>query len=191
MTVSLGDTDYVSVEVIAAQRIYALKTSAPFNERLGISLFYFSPIVVGSFKVVSADKEIVIDQITLANPTVVRTTAAHGLVNGETVELRGSDSTPTVDGIRVATVTDATHFTIPVNVTVAGTEAEGLADTDEITGALNTGGGSARDRILIGDGSAIVLLGALGKGLWLISRTLNGTGSGTVSIVSLQVDAAV
>jgi len=58
---------------------------------------------------------------TLANPTVV-TSAAHGLAAGTTnIVIGGSNSTPTIDGARVATYTAANTFTVPVNVTVAGT----------------------------------------------------------------------
>lgn len=57
---------------------------------------------------------------TQANPTVV-TAAAHGFETGDTVTIAGSNSTPTIDGDRVVTVIDANSFSVPVNVTVAGT----------------------------------------------------------------------
>jgi hypothetical protein len=58
---------------------------------------------------------------TLANPTVV-TSAAHGLAAGTTnIVVGGSNSTPTIDGARVATYISANTFSVPVNVTVAGT----------------------------------------------------------------------
>jgi hypothetical protein len=58
---------------------------------------------------------------TLADPTVVTTSAPHGLETGDHVTIAGSNSTPTIDGARVATVTGASTFTVPVNVSVAGT----------------------------------------------------------------------
>jgi hypothetical protein len=58
-----------------------------------------------------------------ANPTVI-TTAAHGQASGTfTVHITGSNSTPSCDGTYTATYVSATTFTIPVNVTVAGTAA--------------------------------------------------------------------
>ena len=58
---------------------------------------------------------------TLANPTVV-TSAAHGLAAGTTsIVIGGSNSTPTIDGARTATYIGANAFSVPVNVTVAGT----------------------------------------------------------------------
>lgn len=56
----------------------------------------------------------------LANPTIV-TMIGHGLTTGETVVITGSNSTPTIDGERVVTVLTADTFSVPVNVTVAGT----------------------------------------------------------------------
>ena len=58
---------------------------------------------------------------TLANPTVVTTTTAHGYVSGDTVVISGSNSTPTINGSRVVTVISPTTFSVPVNVTTAGT----------------------------------------------------------------------
>jgi predicted CXXCH cytochrome family protein len=56
------------------------------------------------------------------NPAVITTTAAHNFVTGDTVTISGhSGSTPDINGSRVVTVTSATTFTIPVDVTVGGT----------------------------------------------------------------------
>lgn len=62
----------------------------------------------------------VISANTIASPTVV-TSYGHGLQTGETIYVRGSNSTPTIDGERVVTVLTRDTFSIPVNVTVAGT----------------------------------------------------------------------
>lgn len=58
---------------------------------------------------------------TVANPTIVHTSTDHGLVSGQVVTITGSDSSPTLNGLRLVTVTDASHFSVSVNVTVAGT----------------------------------------------------------------------
>lgn len=62
---------------------------------------------------------------TVANPTVV-TSVAHGLTSGDVIYVVNSNSTPTLDGARTVTVTGVDTFTIPVNVTTAGTYAEFL-----------------------------------------------------------------
>jgi hypothetical protein len=58
---------------------------------------------------------------TAANPTVITTSGAHGYTTGQYVRIKDSNSTPSINGRHQITVTDATHFTIAVNVTGAGT----------------------------------------------------------------------
>ncbi len=57
---------------------------------------------------------------TIANPTVV-TSVGHGLTTGNSIVITGSNSTPTINGTRTVTVVNANSFTVPVNVTSAGT----------------------------------------------------------------------
>lgn len=64
---------------------------------------------------------VAITSSSVANPTVI-TSPAHGLVTGDVIVISGhSGSTPTINGERIVTVTGVNTFTIPVNVTVAGT----------------------------------------------------------------------
>ena len=64
--------------------------------------------------------KIAITSNTLANPTVI-TSVAHGLTSGDSVVIYDSNSTPTINGERVVTVLTADTFSVPVNVTIAGT----------------------------------------------------------------------
>jgi len=65
---------------------------------------------------------IVIVSNTLANPSVVTTATPHRLVTGQTVFIAGViTSNPTINGERVVTVISPTTFSVPVNVTTAGT----------------------------------------------------------------------
>lgn len=57
---------------------------------------------------------------TVANPTVI-TSTGHNLTTGRTIKISGSDSTPSIDGEHTVTVIDADTFSIPVDVTIAGT----------------------------------------------------------------------
>lgn len=61
-----------------------------------------------------------ITAISVANPTHV-TSANHGLTTGEAILVAGTNSTPALTGPYTVTVLDANTFTVPVNVTVAGT----------------------------------------------------------------------
>lgn len=62
---------------------------------------------------------------TIANPTIVTTLEAHGLIDGDVVVISGvSTSDPAINGQQVVTVTGAggaTKFSVPVNVTTGGT----------------------------------------------------------------------
>lgn len=73
----------------------------------------------------SADPQQTVIPITsnsLANPTVVTTPVPHGLATGQVILISGvSTSSPTINGERTVTVTGANTFTVPVNVTTAGT----------------------------------------------------------------------
>jgi hypothetical protein len=63
---------------------------------------------------------LIISGNTIANPTVV-TSLAHGLSTGASVTITGSNSTPSIDGTYTISSATTDTFTIPVNVTVAGT----------------------------------------------------------------------
>jgi hypothetical protein len=62
---------------------------------------------------------------TVANPSVV-TSVGHGLTTGDVIYIDNSNSTPTIDGQRTVTVINADTFSVPVNVTTAGTRGEFL-----------------------------------------------------------------
>ena len=84
----------------------------------------------------AADPALTITSNTAANPTVVTTSTPHGLTTGAVVNISGSNSTPSIDGSFPVTVLSPTTFSIPVNVTAAGTAgtASPLDDTDEVFG---------------------------------------------------------
>lgn len=84
----------------------------------------------GTDENVTRQKATAITASSIANPTVI-TAAGHGIANGDTVVITGdSTATPTINGTHVATVLTADTFTIPVNVTVAGTNGTVTADTN-------------------------------------------------------------
>lgn len=68
-----------------------------------------------------ANRAITITSNTLANPTVVTTFKPHGRTTGDKILVSNSNSTPSLNGVQTVTVTGANTFTVPVNVTVAGT----------------------------------------------------------------------
>jgi hypothetical protein len=61
-----------------------------------------------------------IEAISVANPTVIQS-RGHGYLTGTAVNISGSNSTPSIDGQQTVAVIDEDTFSVPVNVTVAGT----------------------------------------------------------------------
>jgi hypothetical protein len=72
------------------------------------------------FSITTTSSTINISNISVANPTLVTTLTPHGLATGDTITISGSNSTPSIDGSQTVTVLNSTQFTVPVDVTVAG-----------------------------------------------------------------------
>jgi hypothetical protein len=100
------------------------------NVGQGIIVYGHSPIAQGYSD--GGQPPCYITAISVANPTVITCSNNHGFANGQSIVIVAyrtpnlEDSTPTVNGDRVVTVIDATHFSVPVNVTVAGTKGYAL-----------------------------------------------------------------
>lgn len=111
----------------------------------------------------------------LANPTVVTVASAHGKTSGDTFNVRiaGSNSTPSIDGSHVATATGATTFTIPVNVTVAGTAGECIVDRANSTGQLSS---EILDTMVIP--AKLIVASEQGRGIFVEGGTLATTALG-------------
>lgn len=115
----------------SSEKVYAFYVSGP-NDLPGLIYFEARSLSVGVFYLTTNNSTIAskfnpslgtifpITSNTLANPTVV-TSASHGLTTGNTIVISGSNSTPIIDGIYTITRIDANTFSIPVNVTIAGT----------------------------------------------------------------------
>lgn len=91
-------------KLIDDEEFVLLASSATLGDSFNPSLSPTSPVTANS----------------LANPTVI-TSASHGLINGDYVIISGSNSTPSIDGLYPITYLTANTFSIPVNVTNAGT----------------------------------------------------------------------
>jgi hypothetical protein len=70
--------------------------------------------------------------ITVAASAVV-TSTAHGLVTGDTIIITGSNSTPSIDGIRTVTVLTSDTFSVPVTTTVLGNTGKWIKTSDAIS----------------------------------------------------------
>lgn len=66
-----------------------------------------------------------ITAISVASPAII-TSVAHGLIPNSYIEIASSNSSPTIDGNYTATIIDADHFSVPVDVLIAGTTGSWL-----------------------------------------------------------------
>jgi hypothetical protein len=78
-------------------------------------------VVFSNVPTVSDGNTATITANSVASSTVVTTSAASGLVTGNSVTITGSNSTPSINGTYTVTVLSPTTFSIPVAVTTAGT----------------------------------------------------------------------
>lgn len=86
----------------------------------------------------TAQRVIPITSNTQANPTIVQTAVPHGLTSGQIILISGNTgSNASINGERTVTVTDSTHFSIPVNCTTAG----GTGGTFVLSSTVNGGAG--------------------------------------------------
>lgn len=95
-------------------------------------------------------KSVAILSSTIASPTVVTCATAHGMTTGAQIQISGhsvviadpQNPPPNINGFHTVTVIDATSFTVPVAMTVAGTGGSIVAGIRAATAAEKT---AARD----------------------------------------------
>jgi len=73
-----------------------------------------------------------ITNISVANPTVITTGTAHGMITGDQVVMSSTDSQPVVDGLWTITRISDTTFSIDKQVTVVGTEGSFIRATSAL-----------------------------------------------------------
>lgn len=92
-----------------------------------------------------------ITNASVANPTVI-TSNGHGLSNGQSIYVNITNSTPIISGVYVVSNVTINTFTIPVNVTVAGTAGSWravYASSGLMT--VNYSAGTASNYFAVGD----------------------------------------
>lgn len=140
---------------------------------------FTAPSIVSVAKTISAN--------TLANPSVVQTSTAHGWATGDYVTIAGSNSTPSINGVRQITVIDATHFSVAVNVTIAGTA--GTATRNTLTLDLSTG--AEFDVALTADISQFLITNVPAAAPSVTTFTIRFTADGTPRAINWATAAAV
>jgi hypothetical protein len=112
----VADTDYYSTLVAVGgdnlrTKIQLLATK--LDADTGVASTNYANII--------ASKSGSISSISVASPTVITTSAPHGLENGRIVLVSGSNSSPVINGEYEVTVLSSTTFSVDVAVTSPGT----------------------------------------------------------------------
>ena len=121
----------------------------------------------------------------IANPTVITTSTPHGLTSGDSVNITGSNSTPATNGDYVVTVTDSTHFTIPINVTGAGTTGTVVKTSSRLGCVLNA------CLISIGSGTNAAVKLQHSADLGVVDAWADITGAVTTSLTAAAAESRV
>lgn len=162
-----------------------------------LTIHLSGPIVLSNgVKAGAAGTAIAITSNTLANPTVVTTTTPHGFVTGNVVTISGViTSAPTINSTYTVTVTGASTFTVPVNVTTAGTGGSvGLSVSAIAPGMLierysDAGTASFRPHSVAGGSTPVVFAlnaSMLNKGVGLPEGVV-GDNYGTADLVEAAI----
>ncbi len=91
-------------------------------------IYSTSPAVTEAFNPMQLNTLAIGTGVSAANPTVI-TSTGHGLTNGTLITVLTSNSTPVISGQYVISNVTTNTFTIPVNVTVAGTSISYVSGT--------------------------------------------------------------
>jgi hypothetical protein len=107
----------------------------------------------------------------ISNPGIVNVGRAHGLRTGDTVTITAAGTTPDISGLQTVTVTSTTAFTVPVNVTVAGSTTAGHYQkttyySDVIDRGSSTGGG------------ALIITSTIGTAPVTVTANIQGSADG-------------
>lgn len=117
-------------------------------------------------KAMTPPASVAIASSSVANPSVITTSAPHLLQTGDSTTIAGhTGSTPVINGVQKVTVIDATHFSIPVAVTVGGTGGTSIAEF-QVVGEIThvSPGGKSRNKKEVSthnEGSEAHVLGIL------------------------------
>lgn len=135
-TASVNATAIASISGLSSTGIdsgFPSGTNPNGNRQFATSYVRLNAAAMGTSSFTPATRSI--SGNTVANPTVVTTTTAHGLTTGQAAVITGSDSTPSINGTRAITRLSATTFSVAVNVTIAGTTGTVQGPTATVSAA--------------------------------------------------------
>jgi hypothetical protein len=156
----------------------------------------------GSFERISVVVSSTITSIGLGAPSTITTSGEHGLTNGDSVTLSGTNSFPTIDGVYTVTVTGVNTFTVlGSTVTIVGTSGTVTFDNNldpdvnklvtfvNVLGTLSVGTGNLAVSV---DGSfKHIILSSIGDGSsYELTLTLLDPGSSVIAVKKLVFTCA-
>ena len=119
----------------------------------------------------------------LASPTMVTTSTAHGLSNGDSVTISGSNSTPSINGVYVVSACTTYTFTILVNCSVAGTA--GTVLTPSLVTTSGSHGLTSGGYVIIAGSDAVPSI----NGVWQVN--VHAVGTFTIAAFTVSGGTAV
>jgi len=123
------------------------KTSEEEDADIYLKLEQASAIVLTYLK----NRLTAIASVSVATPTVIKKSVPHSLTSGVTATIADTDTTPTVNGAQVVTVTGPSTFTVPVAVTVGQSTAAGTVSSAVWTESTTPGNVSAATLCVLED----------------------------------------
>ena len=153
--------------------------------RLFVAVNEGAEIIAGDLVFGGSFTESKIVSSSVANPTVITTASPHGLTTGDLVSISGNSSV--IDSTYVATVTGATTFTIPVNVSSAGTLGTATKfnagqDSDLLLFTENT---------FLNEGGSFAPTGKVGRITGLVFLPVQDTATGQGDLIAFCERGAV
>ena len=151
----------------------AALTATPHQIATVVSATTFSvPVNCGVAGATAGAYDYSILSMPISNPGIVNVGRAHGLRTGDTVTITAAGTTPDISGLQTVTVTSTTQFTVPVNVTVAGsTTAAHYSKTTYYSDLIDRGSASG--------GGAIVITSTIGTAPVTATVNIQGSADGT------------
>lgn len=158
--ISVNDGSITAISVASPTRVTSVGHGLVTGQQVAITGSDSTPVIDGTREVTVVTGAIT--GISEDDPTVI-TSNGHGLVTGQSLTIVDSDSTPSVDGGHVVTVINANTFSIPVEVTGAGSTGSWTSH-DQFTVPVNVSNAGTIGEWEVSDRTGFQVKGNFGTG---------------------------
>ncbi len=156
--------------------------------RLFVAVNEGAEIIAGDLVFGGSTTNVAITSSSAANPTVITTPSAHGLVAGDQITIQGHSSSPPINSTyTVATAPTTTTFTIPTAITSAGSKGfvsrfNAGQDSDALRFTENT---------FLNEGGSFAPTGKVGRITGLVFLPVQDTSTGQGDLIAFCERGAV